>query len=226
MRASNKMKNIFADKATLILRKMLSQPDKKWVVRDFTGDKGVSIGLAHGVLEALSKRGYVERIKKGPESYTLLTNKKKLIDDWVKEYQFELNEIDTYYTSDKNIMTKLKNYLKNNQYALTLHAGANLITSFVRTDHVYLYFNSENWGKDILEMRQRLDLKELVRGGNVHIIRPYYKKSVFFALQTIKGFQLVSNLQLYIDLYNFHPRGIDHAEHLKNTLEEKGKHID
>lgn len=215
--------NIFADKATFILRKMLSNPGKKWVTRDFMGDNGVSLGMAQGVLEAMTKKGYIERVKRGPDSYAFLTNKDELISDWVAEYRFELNEVDTYYSPDKNILSQLKDYLKDKQYALTLHSGANLTTSFVVTDQVHLYFSPENWKKDILELRQQLDLKELVRGGNIHIIRPVYKKSVFCGARTIKGYKVVSDLQLYIDLYDFKPRGREHAEYLKKALEEKGK---
>ncbi len=222
MKNNKKMRNIFADKATLILRKMLCDPDRKWVIRDFVGRDGVSIGMAQGVFEALARRGYIERIKKGPDSYTLLTNKETLINDWIAAYRFELNEIDTYYSPDKNILSKLKHYLKDKQYAFTLHTGANLLTSFVITDHVYLYINLENRNRDILDLRQRLDLKELVRGGNIHIIYAYYKKSVFYNARMIKGYKVVSNLQLYLDLHDFQPRGQEHAEYLKKILEEKG----
>jgi len=225
MNNTKKMKNIFADKASFILRRMLSRPDKKWVIRDFTGKEGVSIGMAQGVLEAMAKRGYIERLKRGRDSYTLLTNKEKLINDWLAVYRFELNEIDTYYSYDKNILIKLKNYLKDMQYALTLHSGANLTTSFVRTDEIYLYFKPQDWNRDILDLRQRLDLKELVRGGNIHIIRPHYKKSVFYNARMIKGCKVVSNLQLYLDLYSFRPRGQEHAECLKNILKKEGKNI-
>jgi len=226
VRYKSKMKNIFADKATLISRKMISQPNSQWVVRDFTGAGGVSLGMAQGVLDAMEREGYVERVKRGPDSYTILTNKEKLINDWLIEYRFELNEIDTYYVADRNILKKMKAYLKDGQYALTLHTGANLITSFVKTEHIYLYFNTEDWNRDILEIRQKLGLKELVRGGNFHIIRPYYKNSIFFNIQKIKGYRAVSNLQLYLDLYNFQPRGREHAEYLKKLLEDKGKSLD
>src|SRR3989338_393138 len=225
MRNPKNRKNIFADKATFVSRKMLSNPDKKWVTRDFTGDNGVSIGMAQGVLETMEKKGYIERVKRGPDSYTLLTNIQELINDWVITYRFELNKVDTYYSPNKNILSRIKDYLKDKQYALTLHSGANLTTSFVVTDQVYLYFRSENWEKDVLEFRQRLDLKELVRGGNIHIIHPHYKKSVFYGVQVIKGYKVVSNLQLYLDLYNFKPRGGEHAEYLKKILEEKGKSL-
>ena len=226
MRQNQKMKNIFSDKASIIPRKMLKEPQKKWVVRDFNGPDGVSLGMAQSVLEAMSRKGYVERVKKGPDSYTLLTNKEMLITDWLKSYQFELNTIDSYYSTDKKVLEKAKDLLKEKQYAFTLHTGANLMTSFVKTDEIYLYLQFIDWNKEMLDLRQRLDLKELVRGGNFHVIRPYYKNSIFFNKQTIKGFTVVSNLQLYLDLYHFQPRGRDHAEYLKRILEEKGKHLD
>lgn len=225
MNKSKNVKNIFADKATFVLREMLCNPGKKWVTRDFTGEGGVSLGMAQGVLETMTKKGYVERVKSGPDSYTLLTNVQELVDDWVAAYRFESNETHTYYSPDKRILLKLKDYLKDKPYALTLHSGANLITSFVMTDQIYLYFSPDNWKKEILDLRQQLDLKELVRGGNIHIARPYYKNSAFYNNQTVKGYKVVSNLQLYLDLYNFKPRGKEHAEYLKQTLKEKGKDL-
>ena len=226
MRKNYRMKNIFADKASLVLRKMLKDPEKRWVVRDFTGPGGVSLGMSQEILEAMVKKGYVERIKKGRDSYTILTNKEKLISDWLEEYSFDLNVIDTYYSASKNILNKFRKVLKENQYALTLHTGANLITSFVRTEDIFIYINLKDWKKDILDIRQKLDLKELVRGGNIHLIHPFYKNSVFFNTQKIKGYTVVSNLQLYLDLYNFQPRGREQAEHIGNLLEEKGRNLE
>ena len=226
MRKNYRMKNIFADKASLVPRKMLKDPERKWVVRDFTDPGGVSLGMSQEVLEAMAKKGYIERIKKGRDSYTILTNKDQLISDWLKEYHFNLNTIDTYYSANKNILNKFRNFLKENQYALTLHTGANLITFFVRTEEIFIYMNLKEWEKDILDIRQKLDLKELVRGGNIHLIHPFYKNSVFFNTQKIKGYTVVSNLQLYLDLYNFQPRGREQAEYLRNLLEEKGRSLE
>lgn len=226
MRKNYRMKNIFADKASLVLRKMLKDPEKRWVVRDFTGPGGISLGMSQEVLETMDKKGYVERIKKGRDSYTILTDKDQLISDWLKEYHFNLNTIDTYYSSDKNILKKFKRILKEAQYALTLHAGANLITSFVKTEDIFIYINSKDWKKDVLDIRQKLELKELVRGGTIHLIHPFYKNSVFFNTQKIKSYTVVSNLQLYLDLYNFQPRGREQAEYLRNLLEEKGRNLE
>jgi len=226
MRKNYRMKNIFADKASLVLRKMLKVPERQWVVRDFTGPEGISLGMSQEVLKAMEKKGYIERVKKGPDSYTILTNKDKLISDWVEEYSFDQNVIDTYYSANKNILSKFRKVLKENQYALTLHTGANLITSFVRTEDVFIYLNLKDWEKEILNIRQKLDLKELVRGGNIHLIHPFYKNSLFFNTQKIKDYNVVSNLQLYLDLYNFQPRGREQAEYLRNLLEEKGRNLE
>jgi predicted transcriptional regulator of viral defense system len=81
MNISRKLKNVFADKATLILRAMIKQPDKKWVVRDFVNELSISLGMAGEVVTALEKSGCLERQKKGPYSYSILTNKDKLIED-------------------------------------------------------------------------------------------------------------------------------------------------
>ncbi|MFH1061260.1 MAG: type IV toxin-antitoxin system AbiEi family antitoxin [Candidatus Omnitrophota bacterium] len=218
-------KNIFADKATFILRRMLSNPGKKWVTRDFIGENGVSLGMGQALLEVMARKGYIERVKRGPESFSVLTNSQELVEDWTKAYNFELNHIHTYYSPDKNILSKFKDYLKNKQYCLTLHSGANLITSYVLTDNLYVYFSPDNWEKEFLDLRQQLDLKQLVRGGNIQIIRPFYKNSVYYNSQVIKGYNVVSNLQLYLDLYQFKPRGKEHAEYLKNQLADKGKNL-
>ncbi len=218
-------RNIFADKSTLILRKMLREFDRKWVIRDFNGPGGVSLRLAQQVLEVMGQKGYAERVKKGPDSYTILTYPDKLIKDWTYAYEFELNSVSTYYTHDKNILKKMKTYLKNKSYALTLHSGANLLTSYVKTDHVYVYLNTDNWEKDILSIRQQLDLKELVQGGNIHFIKPLYKASIFTNKQMIEGYSVVSSLQLFLDLYHFQPRGREHAEFLKEQLAQKGKNL-
>jgi hypothetical protein len=222
-RASSK--NIFADKATLILRRMLREPERQWVVRDFNGPQGVSLGLAQQVLETTARMGYVERVKKGPDSYTLLTDPESLIKAWTDAYKFELNSVHTYYTHDENILKKMKVVLKDRSYALTLHTGANLLTSYVKTDHMYIYLNAGDWDKDILSIRQQLDLKELVQGGNIHFIQPFYKTSVFDCKRTVDGYPVVSNLQLFLDLYHFQPRGREHAEFLQEQIERKGKSL-
>jgi hypothetical protein len=218
-------RNIFADKASLVLRRMIREPGRRWVVRNFVGLDGVSQGLAQDVLEAVEAMGYAERTRKGRASFTLLTNPDMLIAEWVKAYSVSRNEIRTFYLPYPDAIKRIKNALVGLPYAFTLHAGANFLTSWVKTEHIHLYLDDTAEPDLFLNVRQRLGLKELVNGGNVHIIRPYYGHSVYFNSQKIKGYPIVSKLQLYIDLYNYQPRGREHAERLKAITSERGEFL-
>lgn len=221
------MRSFFSDKATIIMRAMLSQPDKKWVVRDFEDGFGVGRARAAAVLSMLRKKGFVGGIRSGRLAYSVLLNRKNLLDEWLKFYTFELNKTYLYYSHHENILLRLKDYFETKKrpggYALTLHTGANLITNYVNTPAVYCYLRSENFNEVSLDLRQALDLKELKKGGNFYLIRPHYKNGVFLNNQTINDCNVVSDLQLYLDLYNFPQRGRDHARYLLKTLKEEGK---
>ena len=225
------MISIFADKTTIILRKMLKSPKDRWVIKDFVKAKDKIFGIGQGrvqkVLNEMERLGYIEREKRGARSSTILADPERLLKDWVNAYRFEHNEVYSYYSPDKNILRKIREYFykREDKCALTLHTAANLYTSFVKTEDVYFYLNTDDIKRDTLDLRQNLGLKQLVQGGNVHVIKPYYKHSVFFDAQMVKRYRIVSNLQLYLDLYNFQPRGREQAEYLKKILEEKGKHL-
>lgn len=225
MNIGRKLKNVFADKAALILRAMLREPERKWVVRDFVNEFSLSIGMASEVITAMEKKGYVERFKRGAQSYTILTQGERLTEDWLKAYDFGMNRFELFYNPDLGV-TKVKDFFKRrgmeDGYAFTLHTGANFETSYVKTSNIYVYIDDSIFDKLLLEFRQQLDLKQLVQGGNIYLIRPYYKRGVFWGTQKIRGASIVSNLQLYLDLYHFTPRGAEHAEFLKTQLEEKG----
>ena len=222
-------RSLFRDKSTLILREILHAPDREWKVRDLVRKCRISIGLASRTLSFLDKLGFVERVNQGRIGYTRLIKKKELLELWIKNYDFSLNKTQSFYSPDKKILGKVRNFLKEKGldefYALTLHTGANLITSYMLTEDIHIYLNHYNFYKIISEMQDRVLLKQLVAGGNVHFIYPYYRNSVFHNVRKIATYRVVSNLQLYLDLYDFAPRGREHGEYLRNVLERKGEII-
>jgi hypothetical protein len=73
--------------------------------------------------------------------------------------------------------------------------------------------------------RKKLKLDEVKQGANVIILDPYYKNSVFYGLREVDGLLVVSDIQLYLDLYHYPIRGLEEAEHLyekrlKNLFED------
>jgi hypothetical protein len=223
------MKIFSGEKASIIIRSMLSQPGRKWVARDFEKEFGVGRARAAAVLSELRAKGFVAGVRSGRRAYSLLQNKEELLEEWLKAYTFERNESHLYYSSREDILSRLKEYFTVQKYpytyALTLHTGANLITGYVNTPVVYCYLQAADFKRASLDVRQALDLKELKTGGNFYLISPHYKRAAFFNTQTIKGYTVVSDLQLYLDLYHFPQRGQDHAEYLLKTLKEKGNPI-
>jgi hypothetical protein len=177
----------------------------------------------------LRAKGFVGGIRSGRLAHSVLQNREELLEEWLKVYKFELNEAHLYYSAHEDILSRLKEYFaaKNGPkgYALTLHTGANFITHYVNTQMIYCYLLGENFRNASLDLRQSLDLKELKKGGNFYLIKPYDKTAAFFNTQTVKGYNVVSDLQLYLDLRNFPQRGRDHAEYLKKTLKEEGNDI-
>ena len=217
-------KGLFADKATLILRSLLKNPSKEWIMRDLVEECGVSIGLVSKVIGFLNELGYVE-VERGRNGYIKIVNPKAVLNDWVQHYDFSLNTVLSLYSPDKDSLGKLKAFLVKKglaeSYALTLHSGANLLTNYVNDENSYLYLADKSFEKTANAMQDRLGFKRLLHGGNVHLIQPYYKNSIFYDCQTIRGFRVVSNLQLYLDLYHFAPRGREHAQYLKELLEKE-----
>jgi len=222
-------RSLFRDKSTLILREMLDTPDREWKVRDFVKKCRISIGLISRTLSFLDKLGFVERVNRGRIGYTRLIKKKELLELWIKNYDFSLNKVQSFYSPDEKILEKVRNFFREKDldefYALTLHTGANFITSYMFTEDIHIYLNHHSFDKIISEMQDRVLLKQLVRGGNVNFVYPYYRNSVFHNVRKITKYRVVSNLQLYLDLYNFAPRGREHGEYLRNVLERKGATI-
>ena len=75
--------------------------------------------------------------------------------------------------------------------------------------HVYA-----NEAKDGEVLERKMNLKPVAQGGNLVIMRPYYRNSAFYGSRFIDGLRIVSDIQLYLDLYSYPLRGLEQAEHL------------
>ena len=137
-----------------------------------------------------------------------------LLDAWANNYDFSKSKTITYFTYEKNpkkFMEKIKltaEQIKQN-YGLSLLSGASLVAPFVRFTDIHFYITGEpdEWVK-------KLELAPVEFGGTVHLIQPY-DEGVFYGTQTIEGLKVVSDIQLYIDLYKYPARGREAADFLR-----------
>ena len=219
------VQNIFSDRSSLVLRKLLEEPERKWTTLDFV-PLGVSKGLASEVLTRAEALGYVERVRKGPESYTRLIRKEKLLKDWQASYSFEKNLQAYYYYPKADFLKVVARYFerKKIRYALTLFSASRLIEPYVKDTREFLYLDLERnqFFPFLKEMEIQTGLLKLVTGGNVCFAMPFYRSSIFRDSRKLKGYPVVSNLQLYLDLMGFPPSGPEEAEHLVPYFKKKG----
>jgi len=220
------LKTLFGDKSSLVWRIMLEDPAREWTTLDFV-KKGVSLGLVSQVLNRGEDAGYVERIRKGRESYSKLIRKDELLKDWRANYSFERNLHTYYFYSASDFLKALTGYLKTKgvRYALTLYSASRLMAPYVKDERhfVYLDLDREMFVPFLKEMEMQMGLLKLVRGGNVCFAMPFYHSTVFAYSRKIKGYSTVSNLQLYLDLMGFPPTGREEVEHLIAYFKQKGE---
>lgn len=214
----------FTDKVALLFLLLLSDPGRKWHVHDFR-QEGISMGWASEILSALRDSHLVEREYRGKFSYTTLVSPQRLIGAWTERYSFSMNRKYSFRSRQENVLAELKTAYKNEGkplYALTLHSGANLLAPYVKSTAVHAYLEPKSFGRTLPLLKKALNLKQVMDGGTIHFYEPFCKEAVFKNTRMVRGFRVVSNLQLYLDLFHHGLRGYEHSTHLKHTLEERG----
>ena len=84
------MKTIFSDKASIVIRAMLNEPNRRWTVRDFENEFNIGRSRSAELLSSLRRKGYVGGIPSGRLAYSILINKKELLEEWSKIYSFKI----------------------------------------------------------------------------------------------------------------------------------------
>ena len=79
-------------------------------------------------------------------------------------------------------------------------AGASMTSPFVRYNDVWVYASS-----DIEALVKKLDLRPTTSGANIRIFEPY-DEGIFMNLRKIRDVNVVSDIQLYVDLFTYPAR--------------------
>jgi hypothetical protein len=147
---------------------------------------------------------------------SVLKDPRSLIEDWVLYYDHKKNEVNNFFCLAQgpeeilNILKKLE-IPESANYALAYHAGAYLVSPHAIFNEVHIYVSDK---KSLNFFIEQLKLKPVERGANVILLYPYYKHSAFYGKRKIQGLWVVSDIQLYLDLYKYPLRGLEQAEHL------------
>lgn len=215
------LKNLFAPISSRIARALLANPKKTWLLNELSEEADVSLGQAYKVIDRMIEEEFISRDQEGK---LVLKSPKALLDEWKKVCSNYPQRKFVFFSFDQNYIAILNSVLKVGEqgklkYALGFFTGADLIAPFIRgISKVQLYIPSV---EDIEEWKRALDLKEVETGGNIEFYIPY-DEGVFYKTQQIKSnlvgdIPIVSNVQLYLDLFNNPARGEEAAEHLREV---------
>lgn len=202
----------FADKASLVVRALFASRSSRGV-RDLAGELGLTPGYVSKVLQELDRRGYLARRDDG----IALRRADELLNDWLHVYRGRLPaSIGTYFapaTKAKFLIEAARSaeFALGPDYALTMQTGASLISRYAEFDTLELYVPHEAMADGIA---RQLGARPVTRGANVVIMVPYYRVSAFYGARRIRGLSVASDLQLYLDLYDFPQRGREQAERI------------
>jgi len=205
------VQNIFSPKATRILRVLLINPNREWSILNLSEEADTAYGHTYRVLKTLLKLGLC---RKTEANRVRVAGPRELLSRWAAYHDFNLlNDAEAYHSMEgdlDSLIGKLPSIESGKlRYALTLHVGASLIAPYVRPASLHIYV--EGGGGSLVK---RLGLRPAELGGNVYLVHPY-DEGVYYGVQRVRGVYVVSNVQLYVDLYNYPARGREAAEHLR-----------
>lgn len=208
------LKSIFERKSSRVLRVLLSRPGEKWTLRELAKEASVSLGMSHYVSEALARMGLTTREESGR---LVLIEPQRLLKQWAAATNYSvLNVFQEFYTFDTEFEVFLSKFKRlpprlNHSYALTLHAAAWLVAPYVRPNDFHLYIHPSMDKEGSLLLAKSLGLSPAETTGNVKLVTPY-DEGVFSGSAQAEGVNVVSMVQLYVDLYNYPGRGEEAAE--------------
>ncbi|GAB4252814.1 MAG: hypothetical protein Kow00129_13690 [Thermoleophilia bacterium] len=199
----------FSDKASLVIRALIASGSGRGV-RAIAEQAGLSPGYVSKIVQELEERRYVARREEG----LALQNTQELLQDWASAYRKHWIERRGYFVavaSVRAVMDAMRTAPLTEEYALALQAGASLVAPYADFDVVDVYVKSIDAAE---ALASQLEAREVERGANLRLSVPYYRVSAFFDTQKAAGLPVVSDLQLYLDLYDYPLRGREQAEHI------------
>jgi len=205
---------IFRDRASIVIKRMLTDIKRIWRIRDLNRETGVSLGHISEIMKALEKSSYAVRHKDGGFKLVRLN---EILSEWLGFYRFErLNQVSSYFInvgkqeSIVDEISKKADHLRSQKFCFTLHSAGEYVAPCVRYEGVHMYIDGPD--KPWLNL---LTLIPAEKDANLFLIQPYYKTSVFYDSYVANNFiPVVSDIQLFLDLYHFPQRGREAAEHL------------
>lgn len=202
----------FAPLSSRVSRALLGNPPRAWTLSDLAKEAKVSVGLAWKVKKALLEEGFVQVSDKR----ILLRDAAGLLDAWKKKYSIPAKRVSLYAVGKTDeLESRLFECCEARQIrcALTGLSGAWRAAPMVRYSAASAYVDVGANPTAMADLIQCMEAKPVDTGANL-ILYPTRDESVFFGMRDLVGMNVVSPIQLYLDLLQVAGRGEDAASEI------------
>ena len=204
------IQSLFSPKSSRVIRWLLTDPMRVWTLKGLAIETGVSIGLIHRIATALENNLFA---KKELRAFKL-EDPARLLEAWREEYfrrapKWARDVIRAGPIEGSANELKVSANLYGVRYALSGPSGASFISSYLVPTVIHCYV-------DVLkeEFLNELKANPVSSEGNL-LIRVVEQENEFIGSRLVKGVYVVSDLQLYLDLWAMGGRGQEAAEELR-----------
>jgi hypothetical protein len=206
------VRSLFAPRSARVLRVLLQGPPRSWKVTELAKSAQVSLGWVSAVRQQLLAREWAAEAADGLR----VTKPDAVLEAWVKaddwEKRTQIQEYSVLLPDPVELAEKLKTTLHDQPPVFTQwfagwlrhpHTTPVVVTAYVKE------FPDETLIKEKL-----LGRRVSAGGGGLRLVLPK-DEGVFRPSQTVRGFELVSDVQIYLDLQQVGLRGEEQAEELR-----------
>jgi hypothetical protein len=210
----------FSDRGSLIVRTLLESvaTDRAWGVRELATEAAVSPATATRVTRELERHG-VQVQRRARTAEVRLRDPHALFAAWTRAYDWTRNPSAAFAApmGDADLfLARVRAGWKGPRWALGLQSGAARVAPLSTFSRVHIYVDVPA-AFDLIAVGE-MQGWEPAEDGNVVLLKPWYRTSVWHGLQQVGGLPVTSPLQLALDLWHYPLRGREQAEHLLETL--------
>lgn len=204
-------RSLFSSKGQRVLRVLLQGPIRSCKVSELAAKAQVSLGWASALKQQLLAREWAVD-EKGAVRLTdpgALLNAWAAADEWAK--RTEVRQYSLLETEPVDIAAFLAKALEKEVFAFTQWFAGWLRQPYTLPPIVTAYV--KQWpGEEALQ--KALGARRVSQGGRLWLAKPK-DEGVFTPGQSVKGFSLVSDVQIYLDLLRAGQRGDEQAAALR-----------
>jgi hypothetical protein len=210
--AAHSKAGLFAIKSSRITRVLLGNPNRGWQVQELADEAQVSLGLVAKVKRVLLDQAFIEERNRRVH----LRDPKGLLDAWATNYELCSDRVSLYVMQKAaEVETETARWCREHaiRFAATDLAGAWRLRPTVRYHLSTMYVEPAGPGDAVNDLVEHLEAKRVDSGANLVLVLPD-DPFVFYQSRNLAGVNVVSPIQLYLDLHKQPGRAGDAAQEI------------